>query len=550
MNMERQSPFKISLYTNDVLSDAECGRVRDFLAGPQVEAEVLTQEIIRLQAQLDDLTATRNQLNEFIHSHLALVSPVRRLPDDILREIFIASLPSKGNATLRASDTPILLCHVTRRWRNLALSTPRLWATLHIIGLPVMQDNTRVDRMNDAANAWLSRSGALPLSISFVQGRPFFRRVDSNAMELHRSACKTFLDTLIKFAPRWGSVRFSIAQEFDITPLAEVAPEDVKMLRSAAIDRWDDGIPFLGAHGLRALSLQVAELPASLPIHWESLCHLTLVSAQNDQMPAFNLVLPALRQCSRLENLSVDFHFTMDPQPHPPCDLPHLRQLSVGGTAWGLVCCVNAPQLRILSCVLHRVPSLETPNPLVRLASRSNHLECLRLELTAISGDTLMAVLRAVPTLRELTLRGEPRTPGALRQRDGRLVSMLTPNPTSTTICPQLQRLKLLSVHAFSDEDLLAFVLARTHPNIDAAPDHITHLKEIAVQFDRRSQVDILPTLDLQIAAGLKVSLLYQQPQHNLEVYLDSRSNDSSYVWDPSAHEWDMPDVNGLYGHA
>ncbi|KAJ7617832.1 hypothetical protein FB45DRAFT_756082, partial [Roridomyces roridus] len=47
------------------------------------------------------------------------------LPDDVVREIFIAWAPSKENTTLRASDAPMLLCHITCHWRNLAFSTQR-----------------------------------------------------------------------------------------------------------------------------------------------------------------------------------------------------------------------------------------------------------------------------------------------------------------------------------------------------------------------------------------------------------------------------------------
>ncbi|KAJ7615851.1 hypothetical protein FB45DRAFT_683547, partial [Roridomyces roridus] len=87
---------------------------------------------------------------------------------DVVREIFVACLPSKENATLRASDAPILLCHITRYWRDMALSTPRLWASLHIFSPPLINDGTvsMLQRMDEAANAWLSRSGCLPLSIS------------------------------------------------------------------------------------------------------------------------------------------------------------------------------------------------------------------------------------------------------------------------------------------------------------------------------------------------------------------------------------------------
>ncbi|KAJ7614907.1 hypothetical protein FB45DRAFT_1109185 [Roridomyces roridus] len=316
---------------------------------------------------------------------------------------------------------------------------------------------------------------------------------------------------------------------------------------------------FLGAHGLTALSLRVEALTADASIHWESLRRLTLVTNHgNGETPGSHLVLPILRQCSHLETLNVDFDFSMDLQqsldPQPPCDLPHLRRLSVSGCAWALLRSINsAPELRILPYVLDRVTTVETPSPLVRLVSCSNQLQCLRLDMTSVSSDTLMVVLGAIPTLRELTLRGEPRIkaqPGAPRHRDSLVVPMLTPNPnpTPTVICPRLKHLKLVHLHALSDEDLLAFVLARTDPNISDATQ-MACLSELTMQSNRWCQVDIIPSLELQMVGWLKVNLVYH-PKPNFETYSVAHANDSSYVWDPSAREWDMPDVNtGWYGH-
>ncbi|KAJ6578974.1 hypothetical protein B0H10DRAFT_1745005, partial [Mycena sp. CBHHK59/15] len=125
------SPFKGILHTNAVPSQSDCWRIRALLVGPRKEAHELTQEIGRIQAMLDDLTQKRDHLVNLIDAHLALVSPVRRLPDDVVREIFAASLPSEY-AVMDGAESPLLLCQICRLWRHLALSTPRLWASLHV----------------------------------------------------------------------------------------------------------------------------------------------------------------------------------------------------------------------------------------------------------------------------------------------------------------------------------------------------------------------------------------------------------------------------------
>ncbi|KAJ7253553.1 hypothetical protein C8J57DRAFT_626486 [Mycena rebaudengoi] len=121
-----ESPFRHMLNTNIIPDDAECQQIRDFLVDPRREAAQLAEQIARMQKVLEDLTRKRDDLTEFINAHLALVSPARRLPDDIVREIFVASLPAGRNCAISAQESPLLLCTICQSWRSLALSMPRI----------------------------------------------------------------------------------------------------------------------------------------------------------------------------------------------------------------------------------------------------------------------------------------------------------------------------------------------------------------------------------------------------------------------------------------
>ncbi|KAJ7844769.1 hypothetical protein B0H14DRAFT_2358444 [Mycena olivaceomarginata] len=154
-----QSPFAAMLHTNAVPSDAERQRIQELLAGPQMEAAHLASEIKRLQAMVGELAEKRGHLNDFIDPHVALLSPARRLPQDVMAEIFVAALPLDRNAIMSSAESPLLLCHVCRTWRAIALSTPRLWASLHVV---VPKNISALSRINGATLTWLSRSGVLP----------------------------------------------------------------------------------------------------------------------------------------------------------------------------------------------------------------------------------------------------------------------------------------------------------------------------------------------------------------------------------------------------
>ncbi|KAJ7509109.1 hypothetical protein B0H11DRAFT_1703386 [Mycena galericulata] len=127
------SPFKGILHTNAVPTDPECEAIRNFLKNPRRKLAELTEEITRLQSLVDEAVRQRDELNHFIDAHLALVSPARRLPDDIVRAIFMASLPSTRNCALSGDEPPLLLCQISSSWRSIALATPRLWASIHIV---------------------------------------------------------------------------------------------------------------------------------------------------------------------------------------------------------------------------------------------------------------------------------------------------------------------------------------------------------------------------------------------------------------------------------
>ncbi|RXW12343.1 hypothetical protein EST38_g13508, partial [Candolleomyces aberdarensis] len=59
--------------------------------------------------------------------------PIERLPDDILREIFLHCLPDlRSDITLLSKTAPVLLTHVCRHWRNVAIEFGVLWKWIQV----------------------------------------------------------------------------------------------------------------------------------------------------------------------------------------------------------------------------------------------------------------------------------------------------------------------------------------------------------------------------------------------------------------------------------
>ncbi|KAH6919183.1 hypothetical protein BKA70DRAFT_1459215 [Coprinopsis sp. MPI-PUGE-AT-0042] len=81
-------------------------------------------------------------------------APIQQVPDDVLREIFMHSLPE--GALNSSSEAPLLLCSVCRYWRSLAMEFSPLWTSLKLLVKESEHPRVTAQR-NDAMAAWLER---------------------------------------------------------------------------------------------------------------------------------------------------------------------------------------------------------------------------------------------------------------------------------------------------------------------------------------------------------------------------------------------------------
>ncbi|KAJ6539640.1 hypothetical protein B0H19DRAFT_887800, partial [Mycena capillaripes] len=152
-----ESLFTNRLDTNYVPSDEEIDCIRTDLVSH-------VQELARIDERIRELSAQRDRIQAYIDSHKALISYSRRLPVDIVREIFVACLPTDRNAVMSAQEAPLILCRICSAWRSIALSTPRLWASLHV-PFEFILSNDSESRIQ-AVTQWLKLSAACPISLS------------------------------------------------------------------------------------------------------------------------------------------------------------------------------------------------------------------------------------------------------------------------------------------------------------------------------------------------------------------------------------------------
>ncbi|KAF8199990.1 hypothetical protein K438DRAFT_1516203, partial [Mycena galopus ATCC 62051] len=121
------SPFASRLGTNYCPEDTELPQIKALLVEPCLRLKGIDDEIAIMQKALKMLIEKRDALADYVAAHKALLSPLRRLPLDIIEEIFVACLPAHRNCVMSAQDAPVILGRVCSSWRSISLSTPRLW---------------------------------------------------------------------------------------------------------------------------------------------------------------------------------------------------------------------------------------------------------------------------------------------------------------------------------------------------------------------------------------------------------------------------------------
>ncbi|KAF7297567.1 F-box domain-containing protein [Mycena kentingensis (nom. inval.)] len=127
------SDFTALLGTNYAPTEAEVVDITAILDRKNAHLCTLDTQIAALQQTMDKILAQRRVLAEDIQAHRALLSPIKRVPVDVLREIFIACMSTKRDCLMSASEAPVLLTRVCSSRSQIAISTPQLWSNVHIL---------------------------------------------------------------------------------------------------------------------------------------------------------------------------------------------------------------------------------------------------------------------------------------------------------------------------------------------------------------------------------------------------------------------------------
>ncbi|KAL0067894.1 hypothetical protein AAF712_005062 [Marasmius tenuissimus] len=103
----------------------------------------------------------RDHIISTLARYNALISPIRLLPLEVMSQIFLLCLSDSPFVPPSPSDAPLILTQVCRSWRDIALSTPGLWASIAIT-----VHKTHCEPPASVIETWLQRSKLHPISFA------------------------------------------------------------------------------------------------------------------------------------------------------------------------------------------------------------------------------------------------------------------------------------------------------------------------------------------------------------------------------------------------
>ncbi|KAJ6584419.1 hypothetical protein B0H19DRAFT_386422 [Mycena capillaripes] len=351
------------------------------------------ENVARIDSQIRDLMRLREQERGFITALKQAIAPIRKLPTELLLEIFTEALGS----CFGIKDV-LRICQVCAYWKQLACTTPKLWTML----LPI---KTKKPAYVAMTKTFLERSAPLPIPISFMYDNESF--------------APALVEFLYNLAPRWWS--FTLCNpsltlwNSSLSKLQKLPLDSLKSLEEVTLRSYID-IPtyepkikaFLYAPRLHTVDLAVRRI-SHFPMPWAQLTDLNLDGGSGQTC------LDILLQC---RNIVVAKFLGMKPWIQPPPSapttvLPRLNHLEVafvessglgGDHITSFFTRLDLPALTSLNVMPEFENVLESADfaPFLRRSPNIQHLTINHSNL--LEPTDLISILLAVPHLVELDI--------------------------------------------------------------------------------------------------------------------------------------------------
>ncbi|KAJ7491705.1 hypothetical protein B0H11DRAFT_2007522 [Mycena galericulata] len=445
----------------------------------------LDHEISQLQDndQLRCMKSERVLLDAHYDACLSVLAPIRRVPSEILVDIFRICLHSslvRQNIESRAFEMASLaraplftVSQVCARWHNIVMGTPALWTTIELDSL-VWADERQIDAVMELLKFVLERSGTSPLNVSICD-------------ETHPPA----LQLLATHSNRWKNVEIMCSMS-NFQHLASVRGR-LPLLETVMLDIWgtnSEPVPmdfFAVAPTLKTcivsgelFALETVRLPID-GLH--TLGCIDLVSAAEMVAAVAAMSVPAPPAKFQLQFNFHDWAKTVNPANlNISSAVSGISALSIDGRDFfskenclnvfnAILPVLTLPVLQELSfesVEYQSFPIYWPHSEFLAISARSSfdcHLHTLRLTHVVITESDLLESLSVLPLLQRLEIADHQFASDGLGANQhlitSSLFASLTRTPDSSSLVHDLRYLSCWSLLQFDDTDYLDFLLSR-----------------------------------------------------------------------------------------
>ncbi|KAJ7677768.1 hypothetical protein DFH06DRAFT_1167126 [Mycena polygramma] len=400
------------LNSNDPPQDSDIPGVLSAISETEAQLASVEDEIARVSEQLKKLRQMRSSLSSYRTRNRAILSPLRRMPPEILGEIFMCTLPSSNLRIARGkgiqiTDSPWVLTHVCQDWKKISLSIPSLWSSVIVSYSPKIGPAAYPVAMVETQ---IARAQNSHLKIHFYGHEGAYPENSQKQIEMFKS--------LARHALRWGELNVQLT--LALIPLLADLRGRLPSLRKLWI-KWSrpNGLP-VPAQSIDAfrdapclLDIGVDCYPRLLSVHFAAQ-HLTryeLEASWETHREILKLATNLVEAC--ITNLYQSFM----PESGEMIELACLRRLYVydgrydDGLNLGTLKFLYAPVLEELATGTFALDEYERKNGKTRILphldaflTRSPSLRSLRLRLTACADiGVIIDILHRFPSIVELT---------------------------------------------------------------------------------------------------------------------------------------------------
>ncbi|KAJ7926259.1 hypothetical protein B0H13DRAFT_2313826 [Mycena leptocephala] len=411
--------------------------------------------------ELDRLLLERAAVMSHYTDCSSLFAPIRRLPSEILSDVFglcgDSFTPAVENVDIssvslptelaRLAHAPLLtVSQVCTRWHSIVMGTPALWKRIALPDVLWTAPN-HLDNVMELLRAALERSANHLLAIEILN-------------DLDVSAHLPALDLIVQHSARWRRATFVC--DFDDIAHLSIFKKKFPCLQYLDIHCW-------GSNAATALEI------------FRDAPHLKCVelTANTDTFPSFSL-LPLNQLTEVRGDFSFDGPFVTSDIGVLVFQLYDFLPTCAQRTVEGIFAHLTLPFLTELGFGSPSEP-LQSPflwplSSFLALSERSSfytHLLELYLDNVAISETELLQSLEVLPGLKHLSITDHPQSPldGSVELLiTDTLLTALTCTPVSPCLVPHLNFFGCRSKLRFSDDIYLKCVLSRLQGLLGSSP--------------------------------------------------------------------------------